>query len=264
MAYAVAQSGFWIAAAVGTTARCRLLLSAIIERSRRGYGVFFPYLPAALAARRGGGDDHARKRWRASARFEEHVTSWRHRAASCREVDPDVDEVARILVRGERSRRVELYHPVLYMLFSEADRWIARDRAEWVKWDCLPEHVYLSKEFARQARRGAVCDEALLEAVGLAEAGAIDADIVATSIKQRVARAGRAARAASIIIAYWRGGRDLPASFAKARQANIGRVELETFQKLARLYDGLADEQLDNSLPAAGMAALYTDHVGVC
>lgn len=116
------------------------------------------------------------------------------------------------------------------------------------------KHVYLSKEFARQARRGAVSDEALLEAAGCAEAGAIDADLGGHLIKQRVARDGKGRSGGfRTIIAYWRGERAIFLHlFAKARQANIGRVELETLQKLARLYDGLADEQLDALVASRG------------
>lgn len=77
---------------------------------------------------------------------------------------------------------------------------------------------------------------------------------VATSSKQRVARDGKGRSGGfRTIIAYWRGERAIFLHlFAKARQANIGRVELETLQKLARLYDGLADEQLDALVASRG------------
>lgn len=114
--------------------------------------------------------------------------------------------------------------------------------------------MYLSKEFARQARRGAVSDEALLEAAARAEAGAIDADLGGHLIKQRVARSGKGRSGGfRAIIAYWRGERAIFLHlFAKAHQAKIGPVELEALQKLARLYDGLADELLDALVTSRG------------
>lgn len=80
---------------------------AIIERSRRGYGVFFPDLPGCTSA----GDTVAEAAINAEEALAGHLlVSEEHGdelAAPSElhavEVDPEVDEVARILVRGERS-----------------------------------------------------------------------------------------------------------------------------------------------------------------
>jgi predicted RNase H-like HicB family nuclease len=79
---------------------------AIVERSRRGYGVFFPDLPGCTCAGGSVGE--------AALNAEEALA--RHLLVSEQygddipepsdfeqiEVDPDVDEVARLLVRGKR------------------------------------------------------------------------------------------------------------------------------------------------------------------
>ncbi len=69
-------------------------------------------------------------------------------------------------------------------------------------------YIYLTKEFARLARRSGVADAALIEAVNRAENGHIDADVGGGLIKQRVARpkTGRSSGFRTII-AYRRGTR---------------------------------------------------------
>jgi hypothetical protein len=115
-------------------------------------------------------------------------------------------------------------------------------------------HFYLPKEFGREARRSGLADEALAEAVDRAEAGKIDADLGGGLIKQRVARSGKGRSGGfRSIIAYRRGERAIFLHlFAKAQRANIGSAELETFRKLARLYDGLVDAQLDELVNRRG------------
>src|SRR5688500_20228304 len=82
---------------------------AIIERARRGYSVFFPDLPGCASA--------GRTVKEAAINAEEALSG--HLLVSDQygdalaepseldalEVDPEVDEVARILVRGERQGR---------------------------------------------------------------------------------------------------------------------------------------------------------------
>jgi predicted RNase H-like HicB family nuclease len=79
---------------------------AIIERGRRGYGVFFPDLPGCTSA----GDTVTEAAVNAEEALmghllvcEEHGDELAEPSAlDAIEIDPDVEEVARILVRGER------------------------------------------------------------------------------------------------------------------------------------------------------------------
>jgi predicted RNase H-like HicB family nuclease len=79
---------------------------AIIERGRRGYGVFFPDLPGCTSA----GDTVTEAAVNAEEALMGHLlVSEEHgdvlgepSPLDAIEVDPDVEEVARILVRGER------------------------------------------------------------------------------------------------------------------------------------------------------------------
>lgn len=79
---------------------------AIIERGRRGYGVFFPDLPGCTSA----GETVTEAAINAEEALAGHLlVSDQHgdelaepSALDAVEVDPDVEEVARILVRGER------------------------------------------------------------------------------------------------------------------------------------------------------------------
>ena len=75
------------------------------------------------------------------------------------------------------------------------------------------KHFYLLKEFAREARRSGLSDDALREAVDRAEAGTVDADLGGGLIKQRVARSGegRSGGFRTIIGLLEREAGDLPA-----------------------------------------------------
>jgi hypothetical protein len=109
--------------------------------------------------------------------------------------------------------------------------------------DCF----FLTKEFARVARRSRLADDQLREAVDRAEAGTVDADLGGGLIKQRVAQPGKG-RSGGLrtVVAYRRGKRAIFLHlFAKARQANLGPAELEIYQKLAKAYDRLSDDDLD-------------------
>jgi hypothetical protein len=88
------------------------------------------------------------------------------------------------------------------------------------------KHAYLTKEFARLARRGGLTDDGLAEAIDRAEDGKIDADLGGGFIKQRVARPGKGRSGGfRTIIAYRKGARAIFLHlFAKARQANLSKA----------------------------------------
>lgn len=82
---------------------------AIIERGRRGYGVFFPDLPGCTSA----GDTVTEAALNAEEALAGHLIVAEQYGDAIPEpsdldridVDADVDEVARLLVRGERKGR---------------------------------------------------------------------------------------------------------------------------------------------------------------
>jgi hypothetical protein len=88
------------------------------------------------------------------------------------------------------------------------------------------EHFYLTKEFARLARRSGLPDDRLSEAIDRAEDGKLDADLGGGLIKQRVARPGKGRSGGfRTIIAYRKGERAIFLHmFAKAQQANLGKL----------------------------------------
>jgi hypothetical protein len=115
-------------------------------------------------------------------------------------------------------------------------------------------HFYLLKDFARAARRSGLTDDALREAIARAEGGLVDADLGGGLIKQRVARPhqGRSGGFRTII-AYRRGEWAIFMHlFAKARQSNMGSVELETYQRLAKAYAELGDAELNELVNRRG------------
>jgi hypothetical protein len=116
------------------------------------------------------------------------------------------------------------------------------------------ESFFLTKEFARLARRSRLADDQLREAVNRAEAGTLDADLGGGLVKQRVAQPGKGRSGGfRTVIAYRRGKRAIFLHlFAKARQANLGPAELETYQNLAKAYDRLSDDDLDTLVATRG------------
>jgi hypothetical protein len=116
------------------------------------------------------------------------------------------------------------------------------------------KHFYLLKDFARKARRSGLGDDALRDCVDRVEAGIIDADLGGGLIKQRLAQSGQGRSGAfRTIIAYRSGERAIFLHlFAKARKSNIGPADLETYHKLAKLYDALDDTQLETLVNSRG------------
>jgi hypothetical protein len=116
------------------------------------------------------------------------------------------------------------------------------------------KYFYMSKEFARLARRSGLTEAGLQEALNRAEDDKIDADLGGGLIKQRVARGNRGRSSGfRTIIAYRKGERAVFLHmFAKANQANLSDVELETYQDLARAIDRLTDTQLDELVSKRG------------
>lgn len=116
------------------------------------------------------------------------------------------------------------------------------------------KHMYLTKEFARLARRNGLDDDHLCDAIDRAERGLVDADLGGLLIKQRVARAGEGRSGGfRTVVCYRRGTRAVFLHlFEKSRRANLSKVELEIYQDLADKFDKLSDQQLDELVEKRG------------
>ncbi|MCZ0953379.1 MAG: type II toxin-antitoxin system RelE/ParE family toxin [Rhodospirillaceae bacterium] len=98
--------------------------------------------------------------------------------------------------------------------------------------------TFKTKAFSRFAKREALEDPALCEAVRRAREGLIDADLGGGVIKQRVARKGGGLSGGFRTIVLYRRGvlAFFVYGFAKSDRANLRRDELATFRLLSEEY----------------------------
>ncbi len=106
--------------------------------------------------------------------------------------------------------------------------------------------VFVTKVFARFARKERLDDERLCEAIARAERGLIDAVLGGHLIKQRVARPGGGrSGGVRVIIVYRAAQRSVFLyGFAKSERDNIDDRELDNLKELARLYLSYSDAQI--------------------
>lgn len=106
--------------------------------------------------------------------------------------------------------------------------------------------VYLTKPFARFARKARIREVELWETARLANAGAIDADLGGGVIKQRIARAGegKSGGARAIFLFRFKGRAVFVFGFEKKDLGNIKAHELEAFKELADVILGYSDAEI--------------------
>lgn len=112
--------------------------------------------------------------------------------------------------------------------------------------------VFKTKAFARFARKQALDDESLCDAVRRATLGLIDSNLGGGLIKQRVPRQGQGRSGGFRAVIVWRqGDRSIFVhGFAKNERDNIGDADLADLKGLARLLLGYRREQLDKAVAA--------------
>ena len=112
--------------------------------------------------------------------------------------------------------------------------------------------VYKIKGFARFQRHERIADTALVEAIGTAERGLVDADLGGGLIKQRIARPGQGKSGGfRTVIAYRRSQRAVFLfGFAKNERANIGDDELEEWRQIGQLYLALDEQRVEAAITA--------------
>lgn len=110
--------------------------------------------------------------------------------------------------------------------------------------------IFVTKWFARFARREEISDESLLEAIERAERGSIDADLGGGLIKQRIARPGKGKSGGyRTIIAYRVGKRAVFIfGFARNDRENLSDAELDVGSKLAAKWLGAAPATLARAI----------------
>jgi hypothetical protein len=106
--------------------------------------------------------------------------------------------------------------------------------------------VFVTKVFARFARKERLDEKRLCEAIRHAEGGAIDADLGGGLIKQRIARPGGGRSGGTrTVIAYRAAGRSVFLyGFAKNERDNIDDKELGDLKTLAKHFLSYSDEQI--------------------
>lgn len=121
--------------------------------------------------------------------------------------------------------------------------------------------VYLTKGFARFARKAGLADEALIEAASAVAAGQVDADLGSGVFKQRVARPGGGKSGGyRTIILFKVGGHSFFAhGFAKNEKANISARELKALKQLAALYLGYSADEIGVAVNGGALIEVMED-----
>jgi|SRR5579872_971471 len=121
--------------------------------------------------------------------------------------------------------------------------------------------VYVTKEFARFARKAGLIDAKLLQAAQDVAAGQYDANLGDGVFKQRVARDGGGKSGGFRTIILFRiGGHSFFAhGFAKNDKANVSAKELTALKRLAGMLLGFSDKQLEVAKAARELIEVTRD-----
>lgn len=121
--------------------------------------------------------------------------------------------------------------------------------------------VYLTKEFARFARKARLPDERLLQAAREVALGQYDADLGGSVFKQRVAGEGGGKSGGFRTIILFRVGSHsfFAYGFAKSDKASVSAKELKALKQLAAVLLGLSDQQLATASAAGELIEVAGD-----
>ena len=121
--------------------------------------------------------------------------------------------------------------------------------------------VYVTKEFAKFARKAGIVDAKLLEAARNVADGRYDADLGGGVFKQRVAREGGGKSGGFRTIILFRvGGYSFFAhGFAKSDKANVSAKELKALKLLADVLLGFSSEQLETAQKAGELSEVKSN-----
>ena len=115
--------------------------------------------------------------------------------------------------------------------------------------------ILKSPWFAKYARKQAISDRALVEAVSRAESGLVDADLGGGVIKQRIAREGGGKSGGYRSIILFRAADRAIAvfAFAKSERANLTSKELAAFREIASAMLALSRAELDEKVKSGSL-----------
>lgn len=121
--------------------------------------------------------------------------------------------------------------------------------------------VFMTKGFARFARKAGLVNESLHMAAAEVAAGAHDADLGCGVFKQRVARpgGGRSGGFRTIILFRVGGHSFFAHGFAKNEKANVNVKELRALKQLAAVYLGLSSEEIEAAVTAGELIEVSSD-----
>jgi hypothetical protein len=121
--------------------------------------------------------------------------------------------------------------------------------------------VYLTKEFARFARKDRLSVKALLKAARDVAEGKFDADLGGGVFKQRVARGGGGKSGGFRTILFFKAGRHtfFAYGFAKSERANVSAKELKALKALAEELFAYSPTQIAAAEKAGELIELVDD-----
>lgn len=121
--------------------------------------------------------------------------------------------------------------------------------------------VFMTKGFARFARKVGLASEALRAAAVEVVAGEHDADLGGGVFKQRVARpgGGRSGGFRTIVLFRVGGHCFFAHGFAKNEKANVNVKELKALKQLAAVYLRLSDSEIEAVVAAGELVEVSDD-----
>lgn len=124
--------------------------------------------------------------------------------------------------------------------------------------------VYVTKEFARFARKARLQDASLMRAASDVMAGKYDADLGGGVYKQRVAREGGGKSGGFRTIILFKVGRHcfFAHGFAKSGKANVSVKELRTLKRLAAILLDLSNEEIRTAEADGELSEVIDDDGG--
>jgi hypothetical protein len=112
--------------------------------------------------------------------------------------------------------------------------------------------IFVTKPFSRFARKAKISDVELIATIPLLEANDPDANLGGDVFKMQVARPDRSKKGGFRVIVCFRKEKRtfFVYGFAKSERDNIDDKELVYYKKLAKLYLGYTEQEIETALKA--------------
>ena len=121
--------------------------------------------------------------------------------------------------------------------------------------------IFKNRWFEKYARKQAIPDGALVEAVERAERGLVDADLGGGVVKQRIAREAEGKSGGYRTIILFRSGERavFVLGFAKSDRANLTALELKAYREAAKIVLALNQRQIEAEVAAGRLMEVTSD-----